>query len=77
MSTPLYVDMSFPIRGTIIPRDHGYALYAALSRAIPSVHGADWIAVHGIAAKLADENIILERAGRLRIRVPRRTGVCY
>ena len=70
MSTPLYVDMSFPIRGKTIPRDHGHALYGALSRAIPSVHGADWIAIHGIAAKQADENLTLERAGRLRIRVP-------
>jgi CRISPR-associated protein Cas6 len=70
MSTPLYVDMSFPIRGTTIPRDHGYALYGAVSRAIPSVHGANWIAIHGIAAKQADTNLTLERAGRLRIRVP-------
>jgi CRISPR-associated protein Cas6 len=69
MST-LHVDLSFPIRGRTIPRDHGYALYGALSRAIPSVHGADWIAIHGIAAKQADVNLTLERAGRLRIRVP-------
>ncbi len=70
MNTPLHVDMSFPIRGETIPRDHGYALYGALSRALPSVHGADWIAIHGIAAKRADASLTLERAGRLRIRVP-------
>lgn len=69
MST-LHVDMSFPIRGGTIPRDHGYALYGALSRAIPSIHGADWIAIHGIAAKQEDANLTLARAGRLRIRVP-------
>ncbi len=70
MSIPLYVDLSFPIRGTVVPRDHGYALYGALSRALPCVHGADWIAIHGIAAKQADSNLTLERMGRLRIRVP-------
>ncbi len=70
MNTALYVDMSFPIRGETIPRDHGYALYGALSRALPSVHGADWIAIHGIAARQAHANLTLERAARLRIRVP-------
>ena len=70
MNTTMYVDMSFPIRGRTIPRDHGYALYGALSRVLPSVHGADWIAIHGIAAQQADANLSLERAGRLRIRVP-------
>ena len=70
MGITMYVDMSFPIRGTTVPRDHGYALYGALSRAIPAVHGADWIAIHGIAAKQADATLTFERAGRLRIRVP-------
>ena len=70
MSTSLHVDLSFPVRGKSIPRDHGYALYGALSRAIPSLHGADWIAVQGIAAKQADAKLTLERDGRLRIRVP-------
>jgi CRISPR-associated protein Cas6 len=41
-----------------------------LSRAIPSLHGADWIAVHGITARKADDKLDLEHAGRLRIRVP-------
>jgi len=28
--TDLYVDLSFPVIGDILPADHGYARYAAL-----------------------------------------------
>jgi CRISPR-associated protein Cas6 len=71
MSFHSHVDLAFPTRGRTIPRDHGYALYGALSRLIPAVHGATWIGIHGIAAKLANpEELALEPVGALRVRVP-------
>src|SRR5262245_39369238 len=32
------VDMLFPVLGTRVPTDHGYALYSALSRVLPRLH---------------------------------------
>ena len=33
------VDVAFAIQGTAVPLDHGYALYAAISRCVPALHG--------------------------------------
>jgi len=66
-----HVDLSFPVRGQTIPRDHGYALYGALSRVVPELHGAGWLAVHGIGAKLlGPETLTLHPTGTLRVRIP-------
>src|ERR1043165_8678186 len=71
MTLHSHIDLAFPIRGPAIPRDHGYALYGAISRVIPEVHGANWIAVHGVAGKLIDTgDLALEPEGTLRIRIP-------
>lgn len=32
------VDLLFPARGSSVPADHGYVLYAALSRVVPAIH---------------------------------------
>ncbi len=32
------VDLCFPVLGQTLPSDHGYALYAALSRVLPALH---------------------------------------
>jgi CRISPR-associated protein Cas6 len=71
MTLNSHIDLAFPVRGAAVPRDHGYALYGALSRVIPSVHGASWIAVHGIAGTRASTNNgAPEGTGTLRVRVP-------
>jgi CRISPR-associated protein Cas6 len=65
------MDLAFPVRGRTIPRDHAYQLYGALSRAIPAVHRADWIGIHGIAGKqLETGELAIEARGVLRIRIP-------
>jgi CRISPR-associated protein Cas6 len=71
------VDLAFPVRGGRIPRDHGYALYGALSRAVPAIHGADWIGIHGFGGTRVDiETFSLEQRGVLRLRVqPDKIGV--
>lgn len=71
MLQPTHVDLVFPVRGTTVPRDHGYALYGALSRALPALHGADWLGVQGILGRLVGPEMIgLQPAGALRLRVP-------
>jgi CRISPR-associated protein Cas6 len=71
MNLHSHIDLAFPVRGRTIPRDHGYALYGALSRHVPSVHGASWIGIHGISGRsLKPEAVTLEPFGALRVRVP-------
>lgn len=65
------IDLAFPVRGRTIPSDHAYPLYGALSRAIPAVHKADWIGIHGIGGKLLDTGeLAIDSRGVLRVRVP-------
>jgi CRISPR-associated protein Cas6 len=35
------IDLSFPVLGTSLPTDHGYELYAALSRVLPALHDGE------------------------------------
>jgi CRISPR-associated protein Cas6 len=71
MSASQYVDIAFPARGRTVPRDHGYALYSALSRCLPSIHGADWIAIHGFSGWALDaETLALDANSVLRVRAP-------
>lgn len=65
------IDLAFPVRGRAIPADHAYQLYGALSRAIPALHGADWIGIHGIAGKRLDAGRLgIEARGVMRVRIP-------
>lgn len=43
-----YIDLAFRITGTSVPVDHGYALYAAISRIVPEIHNARAIGVQPI-----------------------------
>jgi CRISPR-associated protein Cas6 len=65
------IDLSFPIVGQRVPRDHGYALYGALSRAIQALHGAVWLGVHPLGGMPVDEGTLqLGRGAQLRLRIP-------
>jgi CRISPR-associated endonuclease/helicase Cas3 len=64
------VDVSFTLQGTWVPRDHGYALYAALSQRLPILHEASWLAVHPISGAQPDEDRLhLNRSSRLHLRL--------
>jgi hypothetical protein len=43
-----YIDLAFRLIGTSVPVDHGYAVYAALSRIVPEIHDARTIGVQPI-----------------------------
>lgn len=68
------VDVSFPIvqaGGIEVPRDHGYTLYAALSRAHAVLHEAEWLAIHPLSGKPAGEGrLSLTRESGVRFRIP-------
>jgi CRISPR-associated protein Cas6 len=65
------VDLSFSIRGSKIPADHGYALYAAISRVLPSIHGDEGAGIHPIRGQLVGgRQLALTATSRLVLRSP-------
>jgi len=72
--TPMQaVDLCFPVLGSELPMDHGYPLYAALSRLLPALHeiSAD-LGIAPIAGQPVANGILrLHARSRLRVRLPR------
>lgn len=67
----IYVELKFPMTGTFVPVNHGYALFGALSRLIPELHESDWFAMEtlpGIAR--GDGTTQLDPQAKLKVRVP-------
>jgi CRISPR-associated protein Cas6 len=65
------IDVSFRIIGDQIPVDHGYQLYSSLSRLLPSLHNADWLAIHPINGfALGGSTLRLTPKSRLQLRLP-------
>lgn len=65
------IDLAFDLRGSSIPLDYGYALYAALSRGVPRIHGDTRIGVHPIRGiKRERGRLSLVPQSRLRLRLP-------
>lgn len=66
-----YVDLAFRLNGSAVPVDHGYALYAALSRIVPEIHEAKAIGVHPIRGMYNGYGKLqLSDSSRLVIRLP-------
>jgi CRISPR-associated protein Cas6 len=66
------VDLAFAVIGQQPLRsDHGYALYGALSRALPELHLANGIGIHPIRGgqQIGDRRIRLTTSSRLVLRV--------
>ena len=69
------VDLAFSLAATdSLPADHGYALYGALSRVLPAIHGENQIAVHPIRGRqVGGRRMTLMPWSRLVLRTP----VCH
>jgi CRISPR-associated protein Cas6 len=63
------VDVAFPLRGRVVPRDHGYLLYGAICRLLPQAHEGGWLAVHPLPGRIADQLLILSPRPLLTLRV--------
>lgn len=76
METSPQVDLYFPVRGREIPVDHGYPLFAALSRVLetpenPWLHEAETTGIHLVRGRyLGQGRLSLGPAARLGIRLP-------
>ena len=65
------VDLVYPLRGSTIPQDHGYALYAAIVRVVGSIHSARDVGVFPIRGiPEARGKLRLTPDATLRVRVP-------
>ena len=65
------IDLAFRLTGSAVPVDHGYALYAALSRILPDVHTAKDIGVQPIRGIYSGNGTLhLADFSRLILRLP-------
>lgn len=48
----LFFELRYPVSGTLIPCDHAYALFSALSRRIPAMHQTNEIFFDTLAGKI-------------------------
>ena len=69
--TPVLV-VSFPLQGKYLPADHGFALYGAITRRLPSLHGVAWLGIELINGIPRDKGVVALRARgtTLRLRLP-------
>ena len=65
------IDLAFRLNGSVVPVDHGYALYSALSRIVPEIHEAKAIGVHPIRGMYNGiGKLQLSDSSRLVLRLP-------
>lgn len=65
----LFLELRFPVRGTLIPSDHGYALFSALSGRIPAIHHTDEIFFDTLAGRVQkDHRTWIKPETKLKIR---------
>lgn len=67
----LHVDLSFRLTGPVVPVDHGYALYSAVSRLVPEIHDTKEIGIHPIRGFYSGNGELrLTEWSRLTLRLP-------
>lgn len=65
------VDLAFRLTGATIPVDHGYALYASISRLLPDLHADKDIGIHPIRGRyVGNGGLHLTSASHLTVRLP-------
>ena len=70
-STGTIIELSFRLLGRAIPVDHGYALYAALSRVVPELHDAQELGIQPVRGVYAGGGVLhLAPFSCLAIRLP-------
>lgn len=66
----IHVELRFPFQGQTLPTDHGYALFAALSRLLPEAHDSAWLAVSTLPGMArGDGTLQLDPQAALRLRI--------
>ena len=69
--TPHVVDLAFRLTGSDLPTDHGYFLFAAISKSLTLFHATSVWGVHPVrGTPLGNGMLALSEASRLVIRLP-------
>lgn len=72
------IDLAFELVGRDLPLDHGYALFAALCRIVPALHGDRRLGVHPIHGRQVGPGVLaLTERSRLRLRLPSEEIAAY
>lgn len=70
-SAATVLDVNFRVQGSWVPADHGYALFAAISRVAPDLHSDERVGIHPLlGAPAGERRLRLLPASRLQIRLP-------
>lgn len=66
------VVVHFPVQGRQLPADHGYALYSAVTRQLPALHGAPWLGLELLSGVPWRQGVVVlpTRGAQLRLRIP-------
>jgi CRISPR-associated endonuclease/helicase Cas3 len=67
-----FLAVSFPVQGRQLPADHGYLLYVAITKHVPSLHSAAWLGIALISGLPWGKGVIAlpARSASLRLRPP-------
>ena len=66
----MIVDVSFRLIGNLIPVDHGYQLFSAVSKIIPELHGDEEIGLHPVSGQITGNRCLaLSEKSSLTIRL--------
>lgn len=72
MNEAAVTDIQFELKGTVLPKDHGYPLYLALVELMPWIADEPLLGIHPVqGADLGDGNLMLNRRGKLVFRAAR------
>ena len=64
------VDVAFHLKGELIPADHGFCLFSAISKILPVIHGDEGVGIHAIAGNpRQNRNMELTTGSRLTFRI--------
>ncbi len=66
-----FIDLAFPVKGTVLNADHNYYLYSAIAREFPILHNLSDLAINTISGKPDREGkILLVPGSKLWMRLP-------
>lgn len=72
MDEAAVTDLQFELKGKLLPKDHGQALYLALLELMPWIADEPLLGIHPVqGAPLGDGQLMLNRRGKLVFRSPR------
>ncbi len=64
------IDIAFDVMGSVLPVDHGYALFSAISHIVPELHDDESVGIHPINGLLAGNRLMhITRNSKLVIRI--------